>query len=90
LNGGAGQNVGYGDGHVSWVTNPYVGAHHDNIFTYIDAPTAGGKLQVGPTADAKGITSTGTEVELNNRYAPKKSPYDTVMVPVRNVKTGAW
>ena len=31
---GKGENVAYGDSHVSWCVNPYVGTNHDNIFTY--------------------------------------------------------
>ena len=30
---GAGQNVLYGDGHVAFADNPFVGAKHDNIYT---------------------------------------------------------
>ena len=28
-----GQNVLFGDGHAEWVTNPFCGSQHDNIFT---------------------------------------------------------
>jgi prepilin-type processing-associated H-X9-DG protein len=31
--GGEGQNVLYGDGHVEWQTNPFVGLNRDNIYT---------------------------------------------------------
>jgi prepilin-type processing-associated H-X9-DG protein len=46
--GGEGQNVLYGDGHVEFQTNPYVGAHRDNIYTYGDSGT-----------DHKGAAGTG-------------------------------
>jgi len=87
---GAGQNVGFGDGHVSWETNPYVGADQDNIFTYFSAAATSGASQAGPTEGGTGITSTGTSVSLNNQYSPNTPPYDTIMVPVRNVANGAW
>ena len=88
--GGDGQNVGFGDDHVSWETNPYVGSDQDNIFTYFSVAAGGGTAQAGPTEGGTGITSTGTSVSLNNQYSPNTAPYDTIMVPVRNVASGAW
>jgi len=29
-----GQNILYGDGHVAWESNPFVGTNRDNIFSY--------------------------------------------------------
>lgn len=66
----AGQNVSFGDAHVEWFTNPYVGCAGDNIFTQGTNPgspiTTGGQIPNG------GISS--------GSY-----PYDTVMTPVRNL-----
>ncbi len=87
---GAGQNVGFGDDHVSWESNPYVGADQDNIFTYFSSAATAGTSQAGPTVGGTGITTTGTAVPLDNQYSPDTPPYDTIMVPVRNVQTGAW
>jgi hypothetical protein len=85
--GGDGQNVGFGDDHVSWETTPYVGADQDNIFTVFSAQANTGTAQAGPTVSGTGITTAGT---LDNQYSPNTAPYDTTMVPVRNVATGAW
>ena len=81
---GAGQNVGFGDDHVAWETTPYCGQSNDNIFTYARRPYTDGLHEsqvglhdVGPRAKAPAILS-------------RKPPYDTCMVPVRNVRTGAW
>ncbi len=80
---GWGQNVGFCDDHVTWETNPYVGQKHDNIFTWASTAvpaTRGG----GETVRVSNGTAAGP------RQLPYKPPYDTVMVPVRNVHTGAW
>ncbi len=78
---GDGQNVGYGDAHVVWTTNPYVGQNNDNIFTYgSTAGTAGG---------GTGIGSSGASVTAPTNL-PSVAPYDTVMAPVREVDNGAW
>ncbi len=78
--GGAGQNVGFGDDHVSWEISPYVGQNGDNIFTYTTA-----------TGVVNGTTDT-SQVGLsmiNSPPAPEiqtlASPYDTCMTPVRTV-----
>ncbi|MGC8560385.1 MAG: hypothetical protein ACP5O1_06865 [Phycisphaerae bacterium] len=76
--GGDGENVGFGDGHVTWETNPYVGVRDDNIFTYGKAGVDGGGTPIAPRLIAS---------------VPKlsaKAPYDIVMVPTRNVQTGRW
>ena len=38
-----GQNILYGDGHVAWECNPFVGVNRDNIYT-----TADGKIAASP------------------------------------------
>ena len=81
--GGAGQNVGFGDDHVAWDVNPYCGQNMDNIFTY-DSPH-----QRKPILGGGKTLSTGKSVKVPvvKTLTP---PYDIVMVPVRNVATGAW
>ncbi len=79
---GDGQNVGFGDDHVSWEVNPYVGQSGDNIFTY--DTTAG-----GPGSDAisqQQVGDAAVSVEMNYNTPP----YDICMVPVRDVSSGAW
>jgi prepilin-type N-terminal cleavage/methylation domain-containing protein/prepilin-type processing-associated H-X9-DG protein len=80
--GGDGQNVGFADGHVEWDTNPYVGEQADNIWTYNPAT---------PNAAGTAITTTGAAVtQPATASTPLLAPFDTCMVPVRNVQTGAW
>lgn len=76
---GAGQNVGFGDGHVDWDDTPYVGESHDNIFTF--ASTGG--LNGGGTA----LTTAGIAPSIT---LATMEPFDTIMTPVRDVATGAW
>jgi prepilin-type processing-associated H-X9-DG protein len=38
-----GQNILYGDGHVAWESNPFVGVNRDNIYT-----TADGRINASP------------------------------------------
>jgi prepilin-type processing-associated H-X9-DG protein len=82
---GDGQNIGYADGHVEWDTNPYIGQQGDNIFTINNSkpfnPIVGGTPLTGTGTSNAGITS---------KSQPQSPPYDTVMVPVRNVQTGDW
>ncbi len=76
---GEGQNVGFGDAHVAWNDNPYVGENRDNIFTYASIGGVGG----GGTA----LTPAGT---APSSVLPTIAPFDTVMTPVRDVATGVW
>ena len=51
-----GQNVLYGEGHVEWTTNPFVGAQRDNIYTQrtdttSTDPTTAGKAVAGSPYD---------------------------------------
>jgi hypothetical protein len=82
---GDGQRVGFADGHVEWDTNPYVGEQGDNIFTINNSKpynsNAGGTPLTGTGTSNAGITS---------KSQPQSPPYDTVMVPVRNVQNGDW
>src|SRR5262249_30866373 len=72
-----GQNVAFSDGHVEFARRPDVGQDSDNIFTWNPA-TRGGPLQVGATPSGPGAISIRQE----------RAPYDTVMIPARNLNTG--
>ncbi len=82
---GDGQNVGFGDDHVSWEVNPYVGQSGDNIFTFQNTTSdppgssnyAGGQQPVSST----------TAVVTMDFNTP---PYDICMLPARDVSTGQW
>ena len=83
--GGDGQNVGFADIRVEWTTNPYVGEQGENIFTYSNTNP------FDPSAIGVPMTQTGvakSPIKIGDQ--PLASPYDTTMVPVRNVQTGAW
>jgi hypothetical protein len=73
---GDGQNVAFSDAHVEFTRRPDVGQNSDNIFTWGAAPLGGG-VQFGGKAPGKAPISLG-----------EKSPFDTVMVPARNLDTG--
>ena len=100
---GDGQNVGFGDGHVTWEISPYVGQNGDNIFTYHQNDYyahAGGSLVVNGTTDTDqvAVTLTGNEPLGLANVVPLSAPFDTCMVPVRKVNPkyaailagGAW
>ncbi|HTV47013.1 MAG TPA: prepilin-type N-terminal cleavage/methylation domain-containing protein [Phycisphaerae bacterium] len=81
---GDGQNVGFADTHVEWDASPYVGEQGDNIFTYNTSTTA-------PNGTQTAVTTTGASVtQPVSTYTPLLTPFDTCMVPVRNVQSGAW
>ncbi len=81
---GAGENVGYGDDHVAWTNNPYVGQDQDNIYGYDNnpgAPMTNGclyALTVGDSAESLVMT------------LPNQAPFDLVMTPVRDPSNGDW
>ena len=81
--GGAGQNVGFGDDHVSFEVSPYVGQNQDNIFTFASPHKRHPLLGGGK------VPAIGKSVKCPTVPAATP-PYDIVMVPVRNVATGAW
>ncbi len=96
---GDGQNVGFGDDHVSWETNPYVGSNNDNIFTYINTATVTGSqtttsgIQDGLQLTSSSGSSSGgsvSSISTTGWVQQNTSPYDTLMVPVRNVQSGSW
>ena len=79
---GDGQNVGFGDDHVAFETNPYVGQSQANIFcTYAIAS--------GPSTPLP-IKGAGADIFNAGADYSATAPYDIVMVPVRNVSTGAF
>ncbi|MCL5769810.1 MAG: hypothetical protein M1588_00615, partial [Planctomycetes bacterium] len=78
---GDGQNVGFGDDHVTWETSPYVGQNGDNIFTYT---TATGVVNGTTDSSQVGLTATGGWVPAPV-ILTVSAPFDTCMVPVRVV-----
>ncbi len=87
--GGAGQNVGFGDDHVSWEISPYVGQNGDNIFTYTTATgVVNGTTDTSQAGLWGPLTGTGTDGS-QNAYPPfiqtLAQPYDTCMTPIRVV-----
>ncbi len=88
---GDGQNVGFGDDHVTWETSPYVGENGDNIFTYT---TATGVVNGTTDTNQVPMKYPGGMVGLQGieTLAP---PFDTCMAPVRTVNpqsaiSGYW
>ena len=85
---GDGQNVGFGDDHVSWEVNPYVGQSGDNIFTYqnntSDPPGTTGDSSSSNSSTGQAAVATKVETNFNT------PPYDICMVPARDVTSGAW
>ncbi len=89
---GDGQNVGFGDDHVTWETSPYVGQDGDNIFTYTTATgivngttdthqvglSQVSSISSGPPKYCHGV-SAAPEILTNS------APFDTCMTPVRTV-----
>jgi prepilin-type N-terminal cleavage/methylation domain-containing protein/prepilin-type processing-associated H-X9-DG protein len=65
-----GQNVLYGDGHVEWTSNPFVGPQRDNIYTYRTAATE--KVDAAGTAAANTGSAAGSPFDVN----------DSVLYPV--------
>ncbi len=82
---GDGQNVGFGDAHVTWETSPYVGENGDNIFTYTTATGV-----VNGTTDTSQVGSTSSSW---NNSGPQilsgNPPFDTCMTPERAVNPTA-
>ncbi len=79
---GDGQNVGFGDDHVTWETSPYVGQNGDNIFTYT---TATGVVNGTTDTNQVGLTIPGTLWAPAPELTRDVSPFDVCMTPVRQV-----
>jgi prepilin-type N-terminal cleavage/methylation domain-containing protein len=78
---GDGQNVGFGDGHVTWEVNPYVGQDNDNIFCYDSTANLGDD---GLSFQANELTGYGGSHQGPYAAAgtnPNSPPYDICMVP---------
>ncbi len=95
---GDGQNVGFGDDHVTWETSPYVGQNGDNIFTYT---TAAGVVNGTTDTSQVGISTippypNDGESANTPEIQTLAAPFDTCMTPVRTVDPdtarlqGAW
>jgi hypothetical protein len=82
---GDGQNVGFGDDHVSWEVNPYVVQSGDNIFTFQSAAADGPGTSTYNTGQTPVDSSTQAVSMLFNT-----PPYDICMLPARDVSSGAW
>jgi hypothetical protein len=85
---GDGQNVGFGDDHVTWETSPYVGENGDNIFTYT---TATGVVNGTTDTSQVGLSAVSGENTYGGVSRPSPviktlaAPFDTCMTPVRTV-----
>lgn len=66
-----GQNVLYGDGHVEFQANPFVGISSDNIYTRRTSTVANGAGQF--------LTSAGGTVQIGSPY----DAGDSILLPVR-------
>ena len=77
---GDGQNVGFGDDHVTWEVSPYVGENGDNIFTYTTATGV-----VNGTTDTNQVGMAGQANIVPPRIYRLVAPFDTCMVPERTV-----
>ena len=85
---GDGQNVGFGDDHVTWETSPYVGQNGDNVFTYSAATgVVNGTTDTQQVEMNMGSDGIGVAVDAPNilTLAP---PFDTCMTPTRAVNPG--
>ena len=81
---GDGQNVGFGDDHVTCETSPYVGENGDNIFTYTTATGV-----VNGTTDTNQVGGSDDQWHSWPFTGPQIStlgpPFDTCMTPQRTV-----
>ena len=88
---GDGQNVGFGDAHVTWETSPYVGENGDNIFTYT---TATGAVNGTTDTNQVGLSDQQGGWGQTVKISTGSPPFDTCMVPVRTVNpseaAAAW
>ncbi len=88
---GDGQNVGFGDGHVVWETNPYVGQNNDNIFCYDKTLSEVGKNGLGFQAtNLEGYGGPGLATPEVAGVTPSSPPYDICMVPQFDLAKPEW
>jgi hypothetical protein len=81
---GDGQNVGFGDDHVTWANNPYVGENSDSIYSYSNISTA------IPTDGASACGKPGLSQAITAWTAGALESWDVWMAPVRDVNNGSW
>ena len=86
---GEGQNVGFGDDHVTWERSPYDGQLSDNIFTWHGWTRDYG---INGTTDTQQVGVT--ELWWQNGWVPVQistlaPPFDTCMLPARTVNPAA-
>lgn len=81
---GDGQNVGFGDGHVVWENNPYVGENSDSMYSY------GNSSSTSPTDGARYCGSTGSLAAYHSWNPGQAKSWDVWMAPVRDVCNGNW
>ena len=74
---GDGQNVSFGDAHAEFVRTPTVGQDNDNIYSMSGSPSTRG-------AQFGGMPAGNSAPQLT----AEKTPFDTVMLPVRDETTG--
>ena len=82
---GDGQNVGFGDDHVTWEISPYVGQNGDNIFTYTTATGVVNGSTDTNQVGLNGYSGVGTSLYQAVKIQILTAPFDTCMVPVRTV-----
>ena len=82
---GDGQNVGFGDDHVVWENNPYVGENSDCIYSYSNSAAPN-----SPTLGGKYCGAIGSGVTVNAYTAGALESWDVWMTPVRDVDNGNW
>ena len=91
---GDGQNVGFGDDHVTWETSPYVGQNGDNVYTYHNGPPGG--LSGTTDTDQTGMGAGYLPVMAGPHLQTLAPPFDICMTPIRTVNPtvaaqgGAW
>ena len=75
---GDGQNVGFGDDHVTWEISPYVGQNGDNIFTYTTATGV-----INGTTDTNQVGMNGVSLTAVPEIQTLAPSFDSCMSPVR-------
>ena len=85
---GDGQNVGFGDDHVTWETSPYVGQNGDNIFTWHNYG-AGTVSVINGTTDTNQVGLAWGDPLGAPHVDTRAAPFDTCMTPVRTVNPNA-
>ncbi len=77
---GKGENVGFGDDHVTWHENPFCGDNGDNIYTTNPGP----KFVKGQRTNSVHVVGRTARIAKSWR-AGKAHHFDTVMLPVQKI-----